>query len=301
MSRGVTSIREYACTRVLRLLDSYLASELSVETNHEILDHVERCPSCTEELRAREKLRDAVRRAGARLASDPSPELEAKVRALIARAPPPRRLPQAPFALVAAALLCGVAALVMSSRGLLRQGGGGNGSILSRNVDLAAFHAAARTQKSCALRVEWKRGEASVQALSSALGMPFAAALAPIADRLPGYEIVAAHRCAHGGREVVHLVLAKRGESGPGSIASVIVMPKRGALPPAPMLAEERVVKDGREVRYALTGRAEEGFEVVGLETDGSALFVVSSRGKRENLDLSRAVLPALVTATVAR
>ena len=66
------------CTRTLQYMDSYLANELLVETNHEVLRHVENCPSCAAELdartRVRARLREAVR------AEITPPDLQARVR-----------------------------------------------------------------------------------------------------------------------------------------------------------------------------------------------------------------------------
>ncbi|MBL8115329.1 MAG: zf-HC2 domain-containing protein, partial [Acidobacteria bacterium] len=43
--KAVSNLRDYGCGRVLRVLDSYLSNELTVESNHEILEHLERCPA----------------------------------------------------------------------------------------------------------------------------------------------------------------------------------------------------------------------------------------------------------------
>ena len=40
------NVRDYACAKVRRRLDSYLAGELSVDLSHEILEHLDRCPDC---------------------------------------------------------------------------------------------------------------------------------------------------------------------------------------------------------------------------------------------------------------
>ncbi len=55
------------CTGFKEVADSYLANELLVETNHEILQHLENCSNCRNELSTlrnfREKLRAAVKNA----------------------------------------------------------------------------------------------------------------------------------------------------------------------------------------------------------------------------------------------
>ena len=37
---------EGACEKIRRYLDSYVTNELLVETNHEVLRHIEGCPAC---------------------------------------------------------------------------------------------------------------------------------------------------------------------------------------------------------------------------------------------------------------
>jgi hypothetical protein len=49
------------CRRFRDLADSYLAEELLVETNHEVLRHLETCPACRAELAARRQVRRALR------------------------------------------------------------------------------------------------------------------------------------------------------------------------------------------------------------------------------------------------
>jgi hypothetical protein len=51
------------CREVCDLLDSFLGQELMVETNHELMRHLEGCPDCRAELEARRQLRSVLRRA----------------------------------------------------------------------------------------------------------------------------------------------------------------------------------------------------------------------------------------------
>ncbi len=50
------------CREVRDLADSFLSEQLLVETNHEVLRHLEGCPACRAELSARRELRTAIRR-----------------------------------------------------------------------------------------------------------------------------------------------------------------------------------------------------------------------------------------------
>ncbi len=59
------------CRDVRELADSFLCEELLTETNHEILRHLEACPSCRAEIDARRRLRGTLR-----TAFDRAPELQ---------------------------------------------------------------------------------------------------------------------------------------------------------------------------------------------------------------------------------
>ena len=51
------------CRELREIADSYLAEELLVETNHDVLRHLEGCPACREELGARWQLRATLKEA----------------------------------------------------------------------------------------------------------------------------------------------------------------------------------------------------------------------------------------------
>jgi hypothetical protein len=51
------------CREVRDLADSFLSEQLLVETNHDVLRHLERCPDCRAEFEARATLRTAIKRA----------------------------------------------------------------------------------------------------------------------------------------------------------------------------------------------------------------------------------------------
>ena len=51
------------CQQFREMLDSYISGELLVETNHDFLRHLENCPACRQELKARRQLRLQLRSA----------------------------------------------------------------------------------------------------------------------------------------------------------------------------------------------------------------------------------------------
>jgi anti-sigma factor RsiW len=56
------------CRDARELLDSFLAEELLVETNHELLRHLQGCPDCKADLEARGRIRTGLKQAFARAA-----------------------------------------------------------------------------------------------------------------------------------------------------------------------------------------------------------------------------------------
>jgi len=53
---------EGGCEKTRKYLDSYISNELMVETNHEVLRHLESCQPCAAELDARTRLRTRLAR-----------------------------------------------------------------------------------------------------------------------------------------------------------------------------------------------------------------------------------------------
>ena len=69
---------EGACEKIRKYLDSYISNELLIETNHEVLRHVESCPACASELEARTQLRTRLKTAVN--GQSVPPELQARIR-----------------------------------------------------------------------------------------------------------------------------------------------------------------------------------------------------------------------------
>jgi anti-sigma factor RsiW len=60
---NVIQFGDAACGKVRGYLDSYLSNELLVETNHEVLRHLESCPQCAAELSTRARVRTGLQAA----------------------------------------------------------------------------------------------------------------------------------------------------------------------------------------------------------------------------------------------
>lgn len=280
------NVRDYACAKVRRRLDSYLAGELSVDLSHEILEHLDRCPGCRAELKARENLRTVVRRVVA-AAPEPREGFEAEVRARIARTPAPST-GTATSLLLAASL---VAAAGAGTLFLLSRVAGTPEANLGAARDAKAFLFAALNHKNCTLRGSWDKAPAAAPAaLGKALDANVRAVVEKVAGDLPGYSPIVAHDCGHAGERILHVIFRKTGSSAADDLVSVV------ATRPGSTLASS--------VKLAglVSGGHRDGLSVVGTSAeDGRLVFLVTGGTDDEAMRLGKSVLPALATAFAAR
>ncbi len=280
-------LRDYACAKVRRRLDSYLTGELSVDLSHEILEHIDGCPGCRAEAEAREKLRASFRRVAA---STPGPRegFEGEVRALLARTP--MRRPVAASLLLAASVVAaaGMAGWLVLSRAAAPEASEATvaATLDAPALDASAAEFAALNHKNCARAARWPREAASTEAFSRSVDAPLAAAAQAAAARLPGYAPVSAHECAHAGETIFHIILRRRGDEGRDGLVSVVVTRPHSALAARAKTTE------------LLAASSRLGFSVAGARvTDGSLVLVVASADEKAVLAIGRAVLPAFAAA----
>jgi hypothetical protein len=273
-------LRDYACARVRRRLDSYLAGELSVDLSHEILEHLDRCPECRAESDARERLRTSFRRV---VEATPGPRqgFEDEVRARLLKTP--LRRPMAGGLLLAASLVVGasVAAWLVLSRAAAPEAAG---SIAVLDATAAQF--AALNHKNCTRAGKWPREAASAEAFTGHLDAHLAAAARAAAARLPGYAPVAAHECGHAGERIFHIILRRPADESPDGLVSVVVTRPGSAL--AASASATGRLGASRRLGYSVAGAR---------AADGNLVLVVSSASEKETVEMERAVLPALATA----
>lgn len=110
------------CRDVRDVADSFLGEELLTETNHEILRHLDSCPSCRAEIDARRRLRGALRTAFDRAPDlQPAAEFTGRLREQLRRAAADKqrsRRPSMPWLALAASLLVaiGISAAIVFNR-----------------------------------------------------------------------------------------------------------------------------------------------------------------------------------------
>ena len=195
------------CRDVRNLADSFLAEELLMETNLEMLQHLERCPSCRGELAERRVLRDGVRRAFAGAARlDARPEftatLQAKIRPAALNEPARRGFqPRGWWALAAVLLLAATVGVVYVGRDWMAT------SALAR--------AAVGDHRYCALQFRLTEKPIPLEEAATRYG-----AVYRVLERLPPDDVRTAsgsahvlerHACIYKGQRFAHIVFDFRG------------------------------------------------------------------------------------------
>ena len=212
------------CRDVRELADSFLSEQLLVETNHELLRHLETCPDCRADIAGRRAMRDGLRAAFAR-AEDlrPRPEFAAELLASarglrLSRDEISRRsVLQSWWALAAGVVLAAGGGLFVR-----------HSSSRSRLAALA--REAAGDHQNCAVKFNLAERPIPLEEAGRRYGAPYAALATFEPPAVDGpLEMLERHSCVYQGRRFGHVVFRYR-----GALTSLLVTD--GAPPAAPEL-----------------------------------------------------------------
>ena len=275
------------CERVRRYLDPYISNELLVESNLEVLRHMEQCSACAQELEARVRIRTSLQAAARR--DDVPPGLEQKVRRKIQERPPVRVWP---FYLslrwmsaVAALLLISTAIwIALRSRKELSplQQNAYVGRISSRLSTI--LQVGLRDHVYCAVFRKYPTDPPALAEMARQLGPQYAGLVPLVNAKLPNeFRVVLAHRCTVQKRNYVHLVL--RGTS---SLLSLIITKKD----PGEAFPTSQLVPVLQAAGVPVYGAAANQFQVAAFESQVYLAFVISDLPDERNLQLAAALAP---------
>lgn len=307
------------CHELRHIADSYLGDELLVETNHEIISHLESCAACRGELAARRVLRARLRQA---ILNAPElqmrPEFAASLRAQV-RGNANRKNLFGAFN-VRPAWLAAAACLVIAGAFALR-------TIQNRHDPATPSRQIADLGQKSSSEKEAKfqptpAVDADVAVRASLAGMTkgaagdhrncaveFRLARQPIAleEAAKKYDqayvgltdavmqggrefaeqttLVKAHSCVFENRRFGHIILKHQGR-----LVSVLVTALDGAKG-----VPAGLIDSANEVNGIVAACGQVGeYQVSCFRTGGHAVFVVSDLSEKENLKLARALAPLL-------
>jgi anti-sigma factor RsiW len=269
------------CDDFREIADSYLSDELLVETNHDVIRHLESCAECRSELAARRNLRHEVKTkfnqaTDLQIPDGFSDSLRARLREQALHRPGVI-VPRIAYAGIAAGLLI---AIGLGLLGVLRWRSG--------QRELAAWasltNSATGDHRECALEHKLR---GTILSLADA-GRTYDPAYAAVADEallkasLPaGAQLIDAHSCAFEGRRFAHLVVKYHDQ-----VVSIVIARSEGsrANAKAPVAMPGDIVTPFKSDTY----------QIAAFKSAGHAVFVISSLNETDNLTIARSVSPFL-------
>ena len=259
------------CRDVREVADSFLCDELLTETNHEILRHLDTCPSCRTEMDSRRRLRGSLHDA-----FDRAPELQPRaefmnrlrdqLREAAAHEHRSKILFRRWFALAAGVVLvAGLAATVVLNRSLAPA------DAIAR--DAIGDH------RNCALKFRLVRTPIPLEEAAQRFDSAYRVLLSAPPDDIstPGgtARVVERHSCAYGARRFGHVVMQYRGR-----VVSLLVTANEG----------ESGAAEAVDAIPHLIGRPMNGLTVVSVAGPHHSILLVSDLASAELAELSRAV-----------
>lgn len=305
------------CHELRKLADSYLGDELLVETNHEVISHLESCAACRGELAARRELRARLRQA---ILNAPElqmrPEFAAQLRAQV-RANATRKKLFGRFD-ARTAWLAAAACLVIAGAFGIRviQNGHAPASASRQTADLrressseketefqptpavdtgatvratlaGMTEAAAGDHRNCA--VEFRLAQQPIELDVAA--KEYDRAYAGLTDAVmqergklaAPLTLVKAHSCVFEDRRFGHIILKHQGR-----LVSVLVTELVKGLDRSSNLSAEST-EFSKDVEQIVTACSKVGgYQVACFKTGGHAVFVISDHSEGENVMIAR-------------
>lgn len=298
-------VKKMNCKDFREIADSYLSDELLVETNHEVLRHLENCPNCRNDLAMRrefrEKLRSAVKNAPpSRINAAFLKRLQFNLRSQFSRPSLWERISAnwqfivPTFAVLLVALSIGL----FVWRNNLSKNGDLTASektptptrIIENNTNTAtsaikiAFDELADKARgdheNCALKHNLSEKPVSLEKASQTFGKfnkdLDKTVFESVKKVFPeDVEFIKAHSCVFEGKRFAHIVL-RYGKK----IISVVVTESESGL------------SANSELEAITCSPAKNGLQVACFKTPKHAIFVVSDLSETENLMLARTIAP---------
>lgn len=282
------SFGESACERTRKYLDSYITNELLVETNHEVLRHMEHCPACSAEAERRQHLRARLKSA---VKAQPVPaELPALVRERI-RAEESRKSSnwawmRWPMAVAASVALCALLYVQYRPEHLpaIADRPAQNAYIQKVSATIATvLKVGLGDHLHCAVFRKKSASVPTVAEMEKELGPEYQGLLPAMRAAAPeGYTVISAHHCSYLKRSFVHLTLEKDGK-----LMSLVVARKQEGesftnLTPTNV--------DGTPIFQSTAGH----YQVAAFDAGNFFAYVISDMKSQTNLQVAMAAAPAI-------
>jgi anti-sigma factor RsiW len=264
------------CRDFREIADSYLSDELLVETNHDVLRHLETCADCRNELTARRELRSKLHEAFQHAPNlQPTDEFGVRLKEQLQDA----ALSRSRITAARAAYLAIAASLVIAAALGLRAVYQRWNSHRDATVVAALTQSASGDHRDCALNHRLAEAPIDLDEAGRKYDRAYIDLVKAVISegKLPtGVQLVGAHSCIFQGRRFGHVILRYQGE-----LVSVLV-------------TETQTQYSSPETTEPVTTEQFDGYELAYFNTERHAVYVVSGLSEPENLSIARAIAPSV-------
>jgi anti-sigma factor (TIGR02949 family) len=282
------SFGESACERARKYLDSYITNELLVETNHEVLRHLEHCPACSAEAETRQQLRARLKSA---VRSQPAPpELSAQVRARI-RAEESSKSSSWPWMRWPMAAATGVALCALLYVEYRPERLPAIGDRPAQNAYIQTISTTLATvlkvglgdHLHCSVFRKKSASVPTVAEMEKELGPEYKGLLPAMRAAAPeGYKVKLAHHCSYLKRNFVHLTLEKDGR-----LMSLVIARKQEGESFTNLSPTN---EHGTPIFQSNAG----SYQVAAFEAGNFFAYVISDMKSKSNLQVAVTAAPAI-------
>lgn len=269
------------CKTIRSYMDSYMNDALLVETNHEVLKHLESCADCATELESRMRIKRVLQKA---VKKDVAPDgLQYRIQREIRKAQPGPGHQWRSWMLAAAATLV----IALGSWGVFQASKAGDSKALelARQQDVEVLTVGLNNHVHCAVDRQFADKHFTDEEMNMKLGPEFIGLVGLVKEKVPnGFEVVVGHRCSFKKREYVHLILKNQSD-----LMSLVLTRRNGEAFSKAALGN---VIEAAGVR--LHAERLQDYQVTGFETRDYFAFVVSNMDKQESAFMATTLAPAV-------
>lgn len=286
------------CRDFREIADSYLSDELLIETNHDVIRHLESCADCRRELAARRGVRSRLREGfqdvtELQMRAEFAGILKSQLRETALRRRPSMITRAAQIAIAASLVIAAALGFrVVQHRWRMpgppevavgpSQDPRGNGEGPGQPIFLSALltESAVGDHRNCAIAYRLEEKPIDLDEAGRKYDRAYINLVSAIMSEgiLPaGAELVTAHSCVFKGQRFGHVILKYHGQ-----LVSILVMKSeskdQSASVTEPLIASAQT----------------DGYESAQFQTARHAVFVVSALSDSENLAIAQAIAPSV-------
>ena len=268
------------CQEFRELSDSYLSDELLVETNHDVIRHLENCATCRQVLSVRREIRGKLRQTIKNsLEFQPNFAFETRLKAnLKDEALREKSLLTGLFsvrflatAMAGLLIVCSVGLGIMFMNNRSESNNLANIAWQKISKDAIGDHQHCAIEKLAEFKLEAK----NITPEKAKFDEKYMKSLQ--ANFSPNVEILASHDCEYNGRNFTHTVL-KDGNH----IVSVL------------LTESDSVVDSKINTADSIASDKAEGFQIASFKNDKRAIFVISDLSETKNMSVARTISNAI-------